>query len=240
MGAAVFDGRVVEDHNGSLLPRVEIRITRSGVEAIVAELETDSQGRFQTPDLPDAPYSIWFSKPNFSAVEANTEPRAGMQIRMIHFGAISGHVYFADGGSPGVLWRDSVIALTAGGARAGIFDHNARAGEYRIYGLMYRIAVVRLLARNGGVPQGGILYQPDDFHPREFVVLGGEDYTNAGIHLLASAVYSVSARWRSALCSQHKSRLCRWAFLRSISVWEGTRRRPFRYHFDTEPASMPL
>jgi hypothetical protein len=196
LAAAVFEGRAVEDHNGNPLSRVEIRITRPGTEAIVAELETDSQGRFRTPELPDTPYLIRFSKTNFSTLEVTTAPRAGMQMRLVHFGAISGHVFRLDGSPALDFQKDSVFAVTPSGAKAGICDRNARAGEYRIYGLLpgrYRVAITDIATEDGRVGQG-ILYQPNSSQPREYAIAGGEDYAGADINLPVNAAYTVSGK----------------------------------------------
>jgi 5-hydroxyisourate hydrolase-like protein (transthyretin family) len=95
--AAVLDGRVLEDHNGTPVPRVEILIASPHDAAIVAELETDSQGRFRTPDLPNAEYVLRFSKTNFATFEVTTAPRSGMQMRMVRFGVIDGRIFESDG-----------------------------------------------------------------------------------------------------------------------------------------------
>ena len=185
--AGVFEGRVVEDHNGNALSRVEIRITLPGADVALAELETDAQGRFRTPDFPGGPYMVRFSKTNFSTVQVATMPRAGMAIRLVHYGAIAGHFLRSDGSPVSDVYPEYVFAVTPTGARAGTTDRNARGGEYRIYDLLPgRYRVVTTLK--------GVMFQPDNSHPREFTVSGGEDYANADITFPPGAGITVSGK----------------------------------------------
>jgi hypothetical protein len=196
LGAAVFDGRVLEDHNGSPLPRVDVRITRPDAPAILAELETDAQGRFRGPDLPDGEYLLRFSKTNFSTVELTTPPRSGMQVRLVHFGTISGRVFQFDGRPALSVSKDSVMALTPAGVKAGTTDRNSPAGEFHIYGLLpgrYRLVITEIPGEGGRVRRGA-LFQPNNSQPREFAISGGEDYSNVNFTLPPGAGYSVSGK----------------------------------------------
>ena len=196
LAAAVFDGRVLEDHNGNPLPRVEIRVTRPNATGIVVELETDSQGRFRTPDLPDAEYRVRFSKTNFSTIELTTPPRSGIGMRLVHFGAISGRVFQFDGQPALNVSKDSVMALTSSGVKAGTTDRNSPPGEYRIYGLLpgrYRITITENTGEGGRV-RHGVFFHPNNSQPREFWISGGEDNSNADFTLPAGAAYTVSGK----------------------------------------------
>src|ERR1035441_8940970 len=114
--AGVFAGRVVEDHSGNPLSRAEIRITRPHTAGIIAEIETDADGRFRTPDLPDADYVLRFSRFNYATVEVTTHARSGMLLRMVRFGAIAGRIADFEG-HPVPYSR--VVALTPSDAIVG-------------------------------------------------------------------------------------------------------------------------
>ena len=58
------EGRVLEDHSGSALASVEVRVHRAGMARLVADLETEADGRFRLPALSAADYRVDFSKPN--------------------------------------------------------------------------------------------------------------------------------------------------------------------------------
>ena len=179
---SVFSGRVVEDHSGNPLPRTEIRIARPHSSEIVDELETDGQGRFQTPELPDAEYVLRFSKADYAAVEVTARAHSQMFLRLTRFGAIAGKI--AD--RQGRPVEAQVVALSASDAIAGVADQNPAPGEYRIYDLppgVYRVAILTS-GRSGRFPGlYGLLLYPNNSAPREFTVAGGEDYTGADFNL---------------------------------------------------------
>ena len=192
-GGSVFSGRVVEDHTGNPLARAEIRITRPKSSAAVAELETDREGRFHTPDLPESVYTLRFSKTDYSSAEVTTGARTGMVLRLTRFGAIAGKI--TDGEGHPVEAR--VVALTESDVELGVEDPTARLGEYRIYDLppgKYRVAILS----SGGWPgQRGMLFHPNNDSPRTFEVTGGEDYTGADFLLPAGPSFRISARAQS-------------------------------------------
>ena len=66
---------------------------------LAADLETDAEGRFQTPEIPDGEYRIAISKPNYAAVSLNLNTNGGsaLAVRLIRGGAIQGRVTDRDG-----------------------------------------------------------------------------------------------------------------------------------------------
>lgn len=191
LAAADFSGLVVEDHNGNPLPRAEIRITRPGAAAIVAELETDGQGRFRTPDLPDSEYVLRFAKTDYSTVEVVTRARPDMLLRLTHFGAIAGKISDFEGHP---VLSSQVIALSTADAIAGTADANAAPGEYRIYDLPPGSYQVAILTSGPWPGRHGIVLYPNNSSPRVFTVAGGEDYTGADFTLSAGPAFRVSAK----------------------------------------------
>ena len=191
VAASAFAGRVVEDHSGNPVPRAEIRITRSPSSAILAELETDGEGRFRTPDLPDSEYVLRFSKTDYSPVELSAHARSDMFLRLTRFGAIAGKISNAEGHP---VSSAQVVALTPSGATAGTPDRNAGPGEYRIYDLPPGAYQVAILTSSEGRSLHGLLLYPNNSGPRQFEVSGGEDYTGADFILPGGLAFQISAK----------------------------------------------
>lgn len=188
--ASFFVGRVVEDHSGNPVARAEIRITRPQASASVAELETDGEGRFRTPELPDSWYTFRFSKTDYSTVEVTTRPRGDMVLRLTRFGAIAGKIADLEGHAV----EAEVVALTAKDEAAGTPDPNAGPGEYRIYDLPPGKYQVAILSTHGWPGRRGMLFYPNNSAPREFEVSGGEDYSGADFTLPDGPTFRISAR----------------------------------------------
>ena len=51
-----ISGKVVEDHSGAPLGYAEVRVSRAGTSALLADLETDAAGWFRTLALPPGDY----------------------------------------------------------------------------------------------------------------------------------------------------------------------------------------
>jgi hypothetical protein len=180
----------VEDHSGNPVARAAIRITRPHASATVAELESDGQGRFRTPELPDSIYTFRFSKADYSTVTVTTGPRADMLLRLTRFGAIAGKIADLEGHAV----EARVVALTAADEAAGTSDPNAGPGDYRIYDLppgKYQLAI---LSTHGWPGRRGLLLYPNNSAPREFEVSGGEDFSGADFALPAGPVFRISVR----------------------------------------------
>src|SRR5580698_3485825 len=62
---ATIDGHVVEDHTNAPISLADVDVVQVSPHRVIAELETDSQGRFQTPELPNGEYRLEISKPSF-------------------------------------------------------------------------------------------------------------------------------------------------------------------------------
>jgi hypothetical protein len=142
---AVFSGRVLEDHSGAPLPRVEIRITRSDAPGTVAETETDGQGHFQTPDLPAADYLLHATRVNYSTFTVHARANTSPVLRLVRYGAIAGHIRDSSGKA---MPSAQILAIS----ETAQFPVSASNGDFRIFGLppgRYRIAMVSAGARRG-------------------------------------------------------------------------------------------
>jgi hypothetical protein len=111
--SATLRGSVVEDHSGHAVVSAELRIARKGVAQLVADLESDADGRFEPVDLEDGDYLLSVSKPNYieTSVRVRTESlREPIEIRLVRCGTVSGRV-LDPGGAP--IVNAYVFASTA-------------------------------------------------------------------------------------------------------------------------------
>src|SRR5271157_5956528 len=98
--AETLAGKVVEDHSGNPLASVELRAAKDGVRQLVADLETDANGRFQAEGIPAGEYRVEISKANYvsTTLRVRVGPGSGaMLMRLVRFGVISGRVADPDG-----------------------------------------------------------------------------------------------------------------------------------------------
>lgn len=210
--SATLSGRVVNDHEGAAVASADVRVFRTGIPGLTAELETDSEGRFYAEGLPDGEYRIEVSKLNHIASSVRTQLSAStpttLRLRLIRCGAISGRVLQA-GGQPVTGAVVYAMRTGAGAPRAeqtpGRFAHVDSQGRYRLFNLppgQYLVAAafgattVRLGSSGdaGAVPGlgSGVQFYPSNARPQPFTITGGEAFPNIEISVLPSSLYSVS------------------------------------------------
>jgi Carboxypeptidase regulatory-like domain len=191
LSGAVFAGKVLEDHSGAVLRRAEIRIYEGKAAGAAVELETDTEGRFRSPDLPAGDYRLEITKANYLPITARVRARADLVFRMVRYGSVSGRL--ADLTDQPVL-QAQIVAVSQLDKIAGRGSVEDGQGHYRIYGLLpgkYRIAILNVGNRDA---RSGVLYCPDNAHPREFVVAGGEEYEHADITIPTNTAYSITGK----------------------------------------------
>jgi hypothetical protein len=206
--AGAFAGRIVEDHTGNPLALAEVRVANAA--GVIAELETDSAGRFHGPELAPGEYRVEVSKPNY--IGANLAVAIGpaaapLGIRLVRSGVIAGRVTDANGqpaAGAQVYTLVKAAAQAGGGAGSGAGGSAAlrptgspvtvdSRGQYRIYGLppgQYAVAAAYGV-RNMAI-SGGILFYPNSQRPRIFTVSGGEEYSGTDFNVVTGAVYGVT------------------------------------------------
>jgi len=212
--AETLQGVVVEDHTSNPLPSVEVRVYRTGVRQLAADLETDEAGRFLAEGLPAGDYRLEVSKPNFVNASVRLPAlRSGLVIRLVHCGVITGQVLDAQGQT---VAGASVYAIPkpADGGALRPFDAlshgnysqvNAR-GQYRLHSLApgeYAVAVTygsstSLFGSSGGgaVRAGlgsGAQFFPNNARPQFFAVSGGEEY-HADFAVLPGSLFNLSGK----------------------------------------------
>jgi hypothetical protein len=215
--AAVLTGTVVEDHSNNPLALAGVRIVRISPHTVVAELDTDGQGKFETPDLPAAEYRLEIAKPNFLdthiRIHLTNTPR-NITARLVHRVAFSG-LALDQQGRPLAGVHVFALPKPASGAIAPPYADSAtnrsaatdRQGRYRLAGLPpgdYLLALVYgastiAVGQSGsaivkpGVGSGASFY-PGAGEPQVFRLTGGEDLRNLNFTVGQSVLFTVSGK----------------------------------------------
>ncbi len=206
--AETLAGRVIDDQSGIPLANVGLRVAKDGVRQIVADLETDSGGRFRTEEVPAGEYRIEISKSNYmpATVRLRVDAGAGpLLLRLVRFGAIAGRV--SDAGGRNVPYaRIAVMTKGPGGIlrRFGAEFQVDGRGAYRVSNLppgQYAIAVLygALLTAawtSGPSPRSGVgsgvLFYPTNQAPQWFPIAGGEEFSDTNFTIVAPELFRVS------------------------------------------------
>lgn len=199
---AAFEGRVLEDHSADPLPSARIRVRKAGAAGLVADLDTDSRGRFRAPGLPPGNYRLEVSKPNYAGaklpvhVSGDSDSSSAVTIRLIRLGVITGQVRNVENKPirgafvfPTARVADGITVRDLGGTQTD------ERGEYRLHGLApgtYGVAV-SLAGFRTGVGTGAMLY-PSNANPESFTVSGGEEYRSVDFTIGTLSANSVSGR----------------------------------------------
>ncbi|MFB3777386.1 MAG: carboxypeptidase regulatory-like domain-containing protein [Bryobacteraceae bacterium] len=220
LGGAValcaVDGRAVEDHTGSPLASVEVRVQRAGAARLVADIETDAAGRFSLPELPAGEYRIDFSKANYVGTAlrfVGAIPRS-LTVRLVRCGSISGTVLDKEGQPVRGAIVYAMSKPPGGGPlrrqtspTQGGYSQVDQNGRYRLFYLppgQYAVAVAygassMILGATGSAPVNpaigsGVTVYPGSAEPQFLTVAGGEEYRNIDFNLLGGTFYSVSGK----------------------------------------------
>ena len=210
-------GQVLEDHSGAPLASADLRLRRAGVSGLAAELETDREGRFQSPKLPAGEYRIEISKANHvtSALTFRvTDPAHPLVVRLVRCGVIAGQVL--DGaGQPIRSAMVFAIPKPADGSpllpyanlAANFFEHADERGQYRLHNLppgQYVVVATygsssMQLGSTGNAPAApgvgsGVIYYPSNARPQTFSVSGGEEFRAVNFTIISAALFSVSGK----------------------------------------------
>ena len=195
---ATLDGRVVEDHSNMPLASAEIRILRLNGRAVLADLETDAEGRFHAQDLLEGEYRIEF----FKALHVNAALRVRvgassppLTVRLVRCGVVAGRVVDGDGHPV----RGAYVWMMVKPPGAAVFKHWGNPsqvderGQYRIFNLPPgQYAVAASYSGSAASTGSGILFHPNNTQPGIFTVSGGEEYSGTDFAILPSARYRIA------------------------------------------------
>ncbi len=210
--AETLTGRVVEDHTGKPLPSAVVRVSRAGVRNLIAELETNREGRFEAAGVPAGVYQLEVSKPNFIGASLEAQAGADVVARLIRRGVITGRV-MNQGAQPvagvivaampkpaaGGTWRTTdarvynTSATTDAEGRYRI--RNLAPGEYAVvasYGASTRAMGSMGRAGTAAVRGSGFQFYGSNARPALLAVTGGEEHRNIDFTLLTPALFAVS------------------------------------------------
>ncbi len=200
--SATLEGLILEDHTGARLASARVRIRAAGGE-VVADRDTDSAGRFETPPLDAGLYRVEVSKRNYLGARLLvTLPADPVRIRLARLGVISGRVLDADR-KPIPHAFISLLTKSADNDAEQwrplrTIDTNS-AGEYRLHGLRPgRYAVGMSLSSYQYRPGAGAFLFPSSAAPTVFEIAGGEEYRDVDFALSPAPVYRVSGRVEGA------------------------------------------
>jgi hypothetical protein len=206
-----LSGRVVQDDSGGPVASAEVRVRRTGVSGLAADLETDGEGRFQAPGLAAGDYTIAVEKPGYAPLRLSARIPAALMVRLVRLGVISGRVTDASGQPVRgarvlALTRDEAGALQPPARTAGMTAAVDEAGRYRLHGLPpgeYAVAVSYgasplVVGSTGRTPAAlsvgsGLRIHPGNARPEFFTITGGEEH-RVDFSILPGALFNVSGK----------------------------------------------
>ena len=195
--SATLRATVIEDHSGHAVVSVELRIARRGVTQLVADLESDGNGRFEPVDLDEGEYLLTVSKSNYLETTLRLKTASlpnPLELRLVRCGSVSGRVSDPTGGP---IANAYVFALSGSNR----LDTVTRAdGEYRIFGLTpgeYTIAVAYgqptlAVGKTGNPPPLGPAGAGAAFYPEKLTVLSGDEHLHIDFALTTAPLFHVS------------------------------------------------
>jgi hypothetical protein len=186
--AAELDVQILEDHTGNPLASVSVHVGKPGAQRLIADIETDTAGRFHIGDLYTGEYRIELSKPNYQPLALTVYlPDNSAQLtrifRLVRGSSIAGQATDAQG-KP--IEAAHVYAVPKSGSTVKshqfqtVTDNN---GKYRLFNLSpgeYEVALA--WGQRGGISEAlpglgtGVIRYPGDPRPTTFTISGGEQY----------------------------------------------------------------
>jgi len=211
-----INGRVTEDHSGSPVASVEVRVQEIGAARLAADVETDPNGAFRLPPLPAGDYRFDFSKTNYmdTTLQFKASIPPTIAVRLVRCGVISGKVFDQQGGPIRGAVVYAMPKPAGNGPLRPMANQKSRSyaltnqdGEYRLFYLQpgeYAVAASygassMVLGMMGSAPVNpavgtGVILYPDSARPQFLTIAGGEDYGGIDMHLPPAAFFSVSGK----------------------------------------------
>ena len=206
---------MLEDHSNAPLALAGVRVIDVPNHTVIAELDTDGQGRFQSPPLKPGEYRLEISRANFLDTTVRvqlTDADRTLTARLIRRVAFSGQVTDRQGAPmPGVFVfaipkpRSGSPSPPHGNTSVGGSESTDQQGKYRLYGLApgdyliaasYGASTVAVGQSGSATVKAGIgsgaMFYPDSSQPQVFTVAGGEDLRNINFSLGQSLLFNVS------------------------------------------------
>ncbi len=203
--AQSFTGRVLEDSTGDAVASAELKIHKSGMRELIADLDTDRTGKFSGTDLPAGDYTIDVLKPNFITTTFPIHlPMTDVQVRLLRYGVMDGRVTNIRGEPVAGIVRApygqtiGATRLTVLAKQPGSEDFRSirdtaldDAGHFRFFDLppgQYELGMWFY-----GIDEGsGMQLYPDNKNARVFTIAGGETYNELNFLIAPNPEYKVS------------------------------------------------
>lgn len=214
---ATLGGRVLEERSGAPVATASLEIRRAGSPLLVAEIETDAEGRFEVEGLAEGDYRIQASKRNYigsiTGLHLTAKGAPGVTLWLVRGGSISGRVA-GQGGEPVAGATAFAFRKPAEGEARGRAPGNrysARVddlGAYRISGLPpgdYTVAVswngfgivrsrMRGAATTAAAFGSGLLFYSANNKPEILPVSGGSEIRNVDFMVMTAALQEVTGK----------------------------------------------
>jgi hypothetical protein len=205
-GAQGFDARVIEDSSGNPLASAELRFHKAGLRELAADLDSDREGIVRTTGLAPGDYTLEVMKPNYVTTSLKVRvPIAGLVVRMLRYGIISGAVTDQQGQPvPGTIHAPYGRAI--GGTRVAVLMKSEGSeqlksvrevpledGRYRVHDLppgQYALGVWYDGLKDGS----GVQLYPDNARPRFFNISGGEEIDHIDFLIVPRGSYRVAGK----------------------------------------------
>src|SRR6185437_9736876 len=207
-----FSGTVIEDATGEPIPSAEVKVHKTGMRELIADLDTGKTGHFAASGLPAGEYTIDVLKPNHLTTSFPIQlPSAPLRVHLMHYAVMDGNVTNTQGDSiEGIVrarggqtigaTRLTVLAKQPGSdefhsIKDALVDSK---GHFRFFDLPpgeYELALWYY-----GIPEGsGMKLYPDNANPRLFTVAGGEVYNNLNFLIAPGQAHSISGSIASSV-----------------------------------------
>jgi hypothetical protein len=209
---ATLQGRVIEDHTGSPVPSASVRMVTASLPGLAADLETDGQGHFEAPGLPEGDYRIDVTRPNY--LNATIRLRlsasgAGTNIRLIRCAVVTGQVtdregQVATGATVFALPKPSGDTPLHRDFTRGHYANVDQRGNYRLFDLppgQYLLAISygassMVVGSVGSAPPpgktgSGVLFYPDNTRPQTLDLSAGEERRNLNFSIYPTSLFSI-------------------------------------------------
>jgi hypothetical protein len=200
-----FGGRVVEDSSGEAVASAELKLHKTGMRELYADLDTDRTGHFEGVDISPGDYTVDVLKANFLTTTFPIHiPNNGVQVRLLRYGVMDGHVTNIRGEAVAGIVR-APYGQTIGATRLTVLAKQPGSEEFRSIrdrpledGGHFRFfdlppGQYELGMWYYGINEGsGMQLYPDNANPRVFTIAGGEVYKDLNFLIAPNPEFKVS------------------------------------------------
>ncbi|HVW08818.1 MAG TPA: carboxypeptidase-like regulatory domain-containing protein, partial [Bryobacteraceae bacterium] len=200
-----FSGFVADDASGDPVASAEVKVHKTGMRELIADLDTDKTGHFAASGLPAGEYTVDVLKPNHVAASFPLRlPSAPLRVHLMHYAIMDGQVTNSQGEPVAGIVRApygqtiGTTRLTVLAKQPGTDEFRSvkdapvdQKGHFRFFDLppgQYELGLWYY-----GIPEGaGMQLYPDNANPHVFTVAGGEVYNNLNFLIAPTPSHRIS------------------------------------------------